>query len=157
MKGDEQNKHLGYIQTAVATIKDKNKPFNPATVMSDGLNDGMIECSNGVERYQESHDHLPGTHTATGRQKPGQPPPCTKGRIPNDLDSKGRMARQLPTKKGPEIDAKRKTIPEPVFGQTKEGRGLRRFLMRRLEKVNKDTGSRSHEIASIPPTPGWEG
>jgi hypothetical protein len=47
MKGDKHNKHLGYIQKAVATIKGKNKPLNPATVMSDG----MIECSNGSERY----------------------------------------------------------------------------------------------------------
>lgn len=47
MKGDKQNKHLGYIQKAVATIKEKNKPLNPATIMSDG----MIECFNGSEKY----------------------------------------------------------------------------------------------------------
>lgn len=46
------------------------------------------------------------------------------------------MARKLCTKKGREIYAKRKTIPEPVFGQTKEARGLRRFLLRGLENVN---------------------
>ncbi len=40
------------------------------------------------------------------------------------------------TKKGKEIYARRKTIAEPVFGQTKECRGLRRFLLRGLEKVN---------------------
>ena len=51
-------------------------------------------------------------------------------------NQEGRMARKLRTKKGREIYAKRKTIPEPVFGQTKEARGLRRFLMRGLEKVN---------------------
>jgi hypothetical protein len=37
---------------------------------------------------------------------------------------------------GHEIYAKRKTIPEPVFGQTKEARGLQRFLLRGLAKVN---------------------
>jgi hypothetical protein len=47
MKGNKRSKHLGYIQKAVATIRDKNKPLNPATVMTDG----MIECSNGSERY----------------------------------------------------------------------------------------------------------
>ncbi len=36
---------------------------------------------------------------ATGRQKHGQPPPATKGRITKDLDLKGRMARKLRTKK----------------------------------------------------------
>ncbi len=45
------------------------------------------------------------------------------------------MARKLRTKKGRDLYAKRKTTPEPVFGQTKEVRGLRRFLMRGLEKV----------------------
>ncbi|MFN9644160.1 MAG: transposase, partial [Cyanobacteriota bacterium] len=69
-------------------------------------------------------------------QKHGQPPPATKGRIPKNLDLKERMARKLRTKKGREVYGKRKTIPEPVFGQTKEVRGLRRFLMRGLEKVN---------------------
>ena len=47
MKYKKQGNHLGYIQKAVATIKDRSKPLNPATVMSDG----MIECSNGGESY----------------------------------------------------------------------------------------------------------
>ena len=46
------------------------------------------------------------------------------------------MARKLRKKEGREIYAKRKTIVEPVFGQTKEVRGLRRFLLRGLTKVN---------------------
>ncbi len=39
------------------------------------------------------------------------------------------MVRKLRTKKGSEIGAKQKTIPEPVFGQTKEDGCLRRFLL----------------------------
>jgi hypothetical protein len=46
------------------------------------------------------------------------------------------MARKLRKKKGKKIYARRKTIVEPVCGQTKKGRGLRRFLLRGLEKVN---------------------
>ena len=49
---------------------------------------------------------------------------------------KGRMARKLQNKTGREIYARRKSIVEPVFGQTKECRGLRRFLLRGLQKVN---------------------
>jgi hypothetical protein len=75
-------------------------------------------------------------HIATGRQPHGQPPPPIHGPIPKDLDAKGRMARKLRKKEGREIYAKRKTIVEPVFGQTKEARGLRRFLLRGLAKVN---------------------
>ena len=75
-------------------------------------------------------------HIATGRLPHGQPPPPIHGPIPKGLDAKGKMARKLRKKAGREIYAKRKTIVEPVFGQTKEGRGLRRFLLRGLEKVN---------------------
>ena len=75
-------------------------------------------------------------HIATGRLPHGQPPPPIFGPIPKGLDAKGRMARKLRKKKGQKIYARRKTIVEPVFGQTKEGRGLRRFLLRGLEKVN---------------------
>ncbi len=49
------------------------------------------------------------SHIATGRQKHGQPPPATTGRIPKDLDPKGRLARKLRTKKGREVDAKPRT------------------------------------------------
>jgi transposase len=75
-------------------------------------------------------------HIATGRQPHGKPPPPIHGPIPKDLDAKGRMARKLRKKEGREIYARRKTIVEPVFGQTKEARGLRRFLLRGLQKVN---------------------
>jgi len=75
-------------------------------------------------------------HISTGRQKHGQPPPPIYGPIPKDLDAKGKMARKLRKKEGREIYAKRKTIVEPVFGQTKEARGLRRFLLRGMDKVN---------------------
>ncbi len=47
MNRKKPGEHLRYIQKAVATIKDKNKPLNTATIMSNG----MIECSNGSERY----------------------------------------------------------------------------------------------------------
>lgn len=46
------------------------------------------------------------------------------------------MARTLRTKKGREIYAKGKMIPESVFNQTKGPQGLRRFQVRGLEKVN---------------------
>ena len=65
-----------------------------------------------------------------------QRPATHEASIPRDLDAKGRMARQLRKKKGQKIDARRQTIVEPVFGQIKEGRGLRRFLLRGLEEGN---------------------
>lgn len=45
------------------------------------------------------------------------------------------MRRKLKTKVGAAIDARRKAIVEPVFGQIKEARGFRRFSLRGLVKV----------------------
>jgi hypothetical protein len=59
-----------------------------------------------------------------------------RGPLPRDADAKTRMARKLRSKKGSKIYAQRKTIVEPVNGQIKEARGLRRFLLRGLEKVD---------------------
>jgi IS5 family transposase len=56
--------------------------------------------------------------------------------MPKDADSKARMVRKLRSKKGSRISAQRKAVVEPVNGQIKEARGLRRFLLRGLEKVN---------------------
>jgi hypothetical protein len=53
--------------------------------------------------------------------------------MPKDADLKARMARKLRSKKGARIYAQRKAIVEPVNGQIKEARGLRRFPLRGLE------------------------
>jgi len=45
------------------------------------------------------------------------------------------MKRKLKTKVGATIYARRKSIVEPVFGQIKQARGFRQFLLRGLEKV----------------------
>jgi hypothetical protein len=76
------------------------------------------------------------TYIATGRLPHGQPPPPQRGPLPRDADAKTRMARKLRSKQGSAIYAQRKVIVEPVNGQIKEGRGIRRFLLRGLEKVD---------------------
>ena len=48
------------------------------------------------------------------------------------------MARKLRTKRGRQKYAKRKGMIEPVFGQIKEARGFRQFLLRGLEKVRAE-------------------
>ena len=62
-------------------------------------------------------------------------PPAPRGRIPNQLSPRDRMRRKLLTKKGRERYALRMATVEPVFGQIKQGRGFRQFLLRGLEKV----------------------
>jgi transposase len=77
-------------------------------------------------------------YIATGRLPHGQPLPPKRGPMPRDADVKARMARKLRSKAGSRIYAKRKAIVEPVNGQIKETRGLRRFLLRGLEKVDAE-------------------
>ncbi len=75
-------------------------------------------------------------YIATGRLPHGQPPPPKRGPLPRNADAKARMTRKLKSKRGSRIYGQRKAIVEPVNGQIKEARGLRRFLLRGLEKVN---------------------
>ena len=48
------------------------------------------------------------------------------------------MRRKLRTKRGRRRYALRMETAEPVFGQIKQGRGFRQFLLRGLEKVNRE-------------------
>ena len=75
-------------------------------------------------------------HIATERLKHHEKIPLVpKGRPPEDLTAKQRVARKLRTKKGRETYAKRKGMIEPIFGQIKHARGFRQFLLRGMEKV----------------------
>ena len=75
-------------------------------------------------------------YIATGRLLHGQSLPPKRGPLPRDADARTRMARKLRSKQGAAIYAQRKAIVEPVNGQIKEARGLRRFLLRGLGKVD---------------------
>ena len=75
-------------------------------------------------------------YISTSRQQHGQRPRPSRGKPPADLDARGRMDRKLRSKAGQTVYALRKTIVEPVFGQIKGARGLDRFRLRGLEKVN---------------------
>ena len=71
-------------------------------------------------------------YMATGRQRHHAPetevpePPAT---------AKERMAAKVRTPEGRALYARRKVIVEPVFGQIKEARGFRRFLLRGLDNI----------------------
>ncbi|PYU24514.1 MAG: IS1182 family transposase [Acidobacteria bacterium] len=61
--------------------------------------------------------------------------PCPRGPLPKKASRVERMKRKLQTKAGAAIYARRKCMVEPVFGQIKQARGFRQFLLRGLEKV----------------------
>ncbi len=58
-----------------------------------------------------------------------------RGRIPKGLSAKQRTARELRTKKGREMYAKRKGMIEPIFGQLKQVLGFRQFSLRGLASM----------------------
>jgi transposase len=73
---------------------------------------------------------------ATGKQKHGERrKPCPRGPLPREASRVERMERKLETKVGAAVYATRKFIVEPVFGQIKQARGFRQFLLRGIEKV----------------------
>jgi transposase len=73
---------------------------------------------------------------ATGKQKHSQRrEPCKPGPLPREASRIERMERKLETKVGAAVYATRKWIVEPVFGQIKQARGFRQFLLRGIEKV----------------------
>jgi transposase len=75
-------------------------------------------------------------YVATEKNKHNQPAqPQSRGRIRKWATPVERMKRKLQTKAGRAIYAGRKTIVEPVFGQIKQARGFRQFLLRGVEKV----------------------
>jgi transposase len=75
-------------------------------------------------------------YLAVARDKHDQRPgPCPRGPLPKGATRTERMRRKLQTKVGRAIYAARKAIVEPVFGQIKQARGFRQFLLRGLEKV----------------------
>ena len=88
-----------------------------------------LESAENPERRIEGY-------VATERQKHGEHrEPCPKGPLPKGATRVDGMRRKLKTKSGKAVYAARKAIVEPVFGQIKQARGFRQFLMRGIEKV----------------------
>ncbi len=76
------------------------------------------------------------TYIAADRQKHGEQPAASpRGPLPQGATRVDRMRRKLQTKAGKAAYAARKGIVEPVFGQIKQARGIRQFLLRGLQKV----------------------
>ena len=85
-------------------------------------------------------------HIATGRQKHHEAPvppeaaaPSAEAATPSaEASAKEKMQRKLRTATGKALYAARKHIVEPVFGMIKSARGIRKFLLRGLEKVSAE-------------------
>jgi len=76
-------------------------------------------------------------YIATGRQKHGLATPAATDEKPATAkpDVREPMRQKLRTEDGRKVYSRRKAVVEPVFGQLKEARGFRRFLLRGIESV----------------------
>ena len=122
----------GQLKSMVERLKTNLEGDKPGQMITDS---GYFSEGNVSFLAQEQVDGYVGT----GRIKHGdQPLPAPRGRIPKDASLMERMGRKLRTLKGRVIYAKRKEISEPVFGQIKQVRGFRQFLLRGLRKVRAE-------------------
>lgn len=71
-------------------------------------------------------------YMAAGRQKHHEPEAAVRA---EPTTAQEHMAAKVRTPEGKALYARRKVIVEPVFGQIKEARGFRRFLLRGLKKI----------------------
>jgi transposase len=90
---------------------------------------GYYSEANATELEQRGIEAYLATERLKHHEKVASAP---RGRIPDGLSAKQRMARKLRTKKGRSMYAKRKGMIEPIFGQLKQVLGFRQFSMRGL-------------------------
>jgi len=76
-------------------------------------------------------------YISTRRHKHGEFEPACEP-VSEDDNALAKMRHKCATKAGKQIYARRKAVVEPVFGQIKEARGFRRFMLRGLRKVQAE-------------------
>jgi transposase len=135
---------VGQRVTEAANDKEQLQPMVEAIEVQSGQRPQAIladsgYCSDENLEYLESagkRERKIEGYIATGKQKHGEHrQPCRRGRIPQGATRIDRMKRKLKTKVGKAVYAARKCVVEPVFGQIKQARGFRQFLLRGKRKV----------------------
>ncbi|MBI3934327.1 MAG: IS1182 family transposase [Acidobacteria bacterium] len=111
--------------------------YSPQQVWSPSLAgmDLYVKPDDPPKRYQQRQ-------AAAGDPDP-LPRPKRKGRLRCGYDSDGvpridPLRAKLASPEGQAIYKKRREVVEPVFGQIKQGRGFRQFLLRSVEKVRAE-------------------
>ena len=126
--------------TNVTSDKQQAVPMLQETIINTGEVPKEVSADAGYYSAQAVDDlialgvdpFIAPDQTRHGRVRP----PAPRGRIPNHLSPRERMKRKLQTKRGRQRYALRMETVEPVFGQIKQGRGFRGFLLRGQQKVN---------------------
>jgi transposase len=108
----------------------------PGQVLADA---GYSSTANCEAAAAFTAEHGTEFFIAAGRRRREDPPPVApRGRIPNDATAKARMARQLTTKRGQTIYARRKAIVEPVFGQMSTLQNAKHLLLRGFDQARRE-------------------
>jgi transposase len=135
---------VGQTVTAAANDKEQLLPMLDAVEQQSGQRpaEALADsgyCSEKNLEQLDSEDHPERSvdgYVAVERQKHGEyREPCPRGPLPKGATRTDRMKRKLKTKVGKAVYAARKAIVEPVFGQIKQARGFRQFLLRGIDKV----------------------
>jgi hypothetical protein len=135
---------VGQSVTEAANDKKQLEPMVEVIAQQSGQRPTAILADSGycseenlayLESAEQPERKIEG-FIATGKQKHGEHRlPCPRGPLPKGATRVDRMKRKLQTKVGKVIYAVRKCVVEPVFGQIKQARGFRQFLLRGKEKV----------------------
>ncbi len=135
---------VGQSVTPAANDKEQIEPMVQVIEQQSGQRlEGLLADSGYCSEKNLEHlatadesGHQIDAYIATGKHKHGAyRQPCPRGPLPNNATRVERMQRKLQTKAGRTVYAARKTMVEPVFGQIKQARGFRQFLLRGLAKV----------------------
>ena len=113
------NRHIGEVHENLGTLPLADAGF--------WKNEEVLSAPPGVELF------IAAINSKKQRNREDQPSP--RGRIPERLTLRRRMDRILRTDRGKRLYKLRSQTIEPTFGQIKEGRGIRRFLLRSKPKV----------------------
>src|SRR5712671_5336049 len=142
----EPNLQLIVGQTVTQSTNDKEQLLPMVEVMQrqSGQRPEEILADSGycseknleaLESAGQPEQRIKG-YIATERQKHDEyKEPCSRGPLPKGATRVDRMRRKLKTQAGKAVYAARKVIVEPVFGQIKQARGFRQFLLRGIRKV----------------------
>jgi len=135
---------VGQTVTEASNDKRQLKPMVELIEQQSGQRPQALLADNGY-CSEENLEFLASTDQlgpkiegfiATGKQKHGEHRlPAKRGPLPRGATAVDRMKRKLQTKVGKAVYAARKCVVEPVFGQIKQARGFRQFLLRGKEQV----------------------
>jgi transposase len=108
----------------IATERQRHHSTPPGVAPESAPPPAAETKSSPAATTEEAQEKMPETATAEE----------AKGKA-TAKKAKEKMQEKLKTAEGRAIYARRKAIVEPVYGQIKEARGFRRFLLRGLKKI----------------------